>query len=267
MIGFFIASSCLGAIAGVSAGLFGIGGGLIIVPVLAWLLIQQNFNAEQAMITAVATSLASIITTSISSVLAHHKRGYILWERLRYLSIGVILGAIVGALIAEKISGEHLRLIFALFLFYVALQIGLQISNTETDNSENLADAGFTDYLAGLGIGLASAILGVGGGTLTVPYLLKRKVPMKNAVALASACGFPIALTGTTSYILLGIKQPNLPEWSLGYIYLPAFFAISLSSFFTAPVGAKLAHILPAQQLKRYFSLVLLLLAIKMLWY
>lgn len=261
---FFLASLLLGAIAGISAGLFGLGGGAVIVPVLAWLLTLQKIPQDLVMIMAVATSLSTIIFTSLSSIFAHHKRGYVLWGKIGYLSLGIVLGVIAGTFIAEQIPAAQLRLIFGLYLIYVSVQIGLQIDpSTLAEAKESAAlDSGM-----GIIIGTVSAILGIGGGTLTVPYLVYRRVPIKNAVATSSVCGFPIAVAATISYVLLGIKHAALPQWSLGYIYLPAFLGISLCSVFTAPLGAKLAHILPAEKLKRYFALVLFLIALKMLWH
>jgi uncharacterized protein len=263
MTEFFLVSLLLGAIAGITAGLFGIGGGTVIVPILAWMLTLQEIPEELVMIMAIATSLASIMFTSVSSIIAHHKRGYVLWDKVRYLSYGIVIGVTAGTFIAEHISAEHLRLIFAAFLFYFSLQILLQIN----PNAGDAEETPLLDYIAGIIIGAISSVLGTGGGTLTVPYLVQRKVPVKNAVAISSACGFPIAVAASISYVVLGMKHTGLPEGSFGYIYLPAFFGIALCSVFTAPIGAKLAHILPAEQLKRYFGLVLLLMAIKMLWH
>lgn len=264
MAEFLLASLLLGAIAGMSAGLFGLGGGVVIVPILAWMLTIQKIPEELVMIMAVATSLSTIIFTSVSSIFAHHKRGYVLWSKIRYLSLGIVMGVTAGAFIAEHITAERLRLIFGIYLIYVSLQILLQI------NPANLGDAKENPLLdSGIGIiiGAVSAILGIGGGTLTVPYLVHRHVPIKNAVATSSVCGFPIAVAATISYALLGMKNSSLPEWSFGYVYLPAFLGISLCSVFTAPLGAKLVHILPAEKLKRYFALVLFLIAVKMLWH
>lgn len=264
MTGFFLASLIIGIIAGITAGLFGIGGGTVIVPALVWLFTVHGIPEELVMIMAIATSLATVLFTSLSSIFAHHKRGYVLWDKVLYLSFGIVIGVTGGTLAAEHISGEHLRLIFAVFLFYFSLQILFQINpNTPGDEEETP----LLDYIAGIGIGTVSAVLGTGGGTLTVPYLVHRKVQIKNAVAISSACGVPIAIAATISYAILGMKHTGLPEGSFGYIYLPAFFGIALCSVFTAPIGAKLAHVLPAEKLKRYFALVLFLMSAKMLWH
>lgn len=259
---FFAASLLLGVIAGITAGLFGLGGGTVVVPALVWMFTLHGIPEELVMIMAVATSLATVIFTSLSSLLAHHKRDYVLWDKVLYLSWGIVIGVALGAFVAEHISPEHLRLIFALFLIYVALQILLQLDPNMLGDTE---ETPLLDYIAGIFIGGVSAVLGTGGGTLTVPYLVHRKVPIKNAVAVSSACGFPIAVAASISYVILGMKHTGLPEGSFGYIYLPAFFGIALCSVFTAPIGARLAHVLHAKKLKRYFAVVILIMAVKML--
>ncbi|MGR8980556.1 MAG: sulfite exporter TauE/SafE family protein [Gammaproteobacteria bacterium] len=258
----FLAGSVLGIISGLSAGLFGIGGGLFIVPFLAMLFSAHSFHPDLVMIMSVATSLATIMFTSLSSVLAHHRLGSMVWEKVINLSPGIMAGAVIGALVAHFISGGLLRTLFIIYLLYVALQLALQTRPkpgrlTATKNQ---------DRIAAVMIGLLSAILGIGGGTMIVPYLVYFQSSMRNAVAVASACGFPIALAGTISYGVLGWEATHLPAWSFGYIYLPSFFGIVLTSIFTAPYGAKLANTIPAQKLKRYFSILLLVIALKMIW-
>lgn len=262
MIEVFSASLLLGVFAGLSAGLFGIGGGLIVVPVLAVLFSAQGFNPERVMIMSVATSLATIIFTSIASVLAHHRLGSVIWEKVTGLGPGIIVGAAVGAVVADQIPADGLRVFFIIYLVYVSVQLALEVKL----KSGRLKASRELDNAAAVVIGLLSAILGIGGGTLIVPYLVYFQTPMRNAVAASSACGLPVAVAGTVSYAALGWNAPELPEWSVGYIYLPAFFGIVLTSIFTAPVGAKLANRLPAQKLKRYFSLLLLVMAGKLIW-
>jgi len=256
------ASLILGTFSGLLAGLFGIGGGLIIVPILVSLFsIQQIIMPEQQMIFAIATSLATIIFTASSSVFAHHRQGNVLWAKVARLTPGIILGAALGAMIADEISADNLRFIFIAYLTYVAFKMALQLKPREGLVKKNIKSL---DYAAGGGIGLLSSILGIGGGTLTVPFLVTCQIPMKNAVAISSACGLPIAFAATVSYIFLGLQQPQLPVWSLGYIYLPAFSGIVICSVLTAPLGAKLASKLPATKLKRYFSIMLFIMAVKM---
>lgn len=263
MTDIFLASVVLGMVAGLLAGLFGIGGGLVIVPVLVVLFSVQKFPAELVMLMSVATSLATIILTAISSVWAHHRLGSVVWFKVFRLSPGIMIGAAVGAVAAKHISADALRYILVIFLLYVGTQMALQIKPKSGDVQQSRA----LDYIVAVIIGLLSSIVGIGGGTLTVPYLIHGQMLMRNAVAVASACGLPIAVAGTVSYMLLGWNVPHLPEWSLGYVYLPAFLGIGVSSIFTAPIGAKLAHRLPAQSLKRYFSLLLFAMAAKLMWH
>lgn len=261
MLELFIFSLFLGAIAGLLAGLFGLGGGVIIVPALVWLFSTHQFPAEHIMILAIATSLATIIATSISSILSHQKLGNVLCDSVFRLSPGILFGASIGAMTATFIEENLLKWFFIAYLLYVGFRMAIQPNN----DTHLKRPKKWLDYLVGNGIGLLSAFLGIGGGTLTVPYLVSRQTPMKKAVATSSACGLSIAISGTLVYTFLGLKIPNLPEWSFGYIYLPALCGITLCSILTAPIGAKLANKLPAKQLKRYFSIVIFLIAIKMI--
>jgi len=263
MEAFFLASLLLGAFAGLAAGLFGIGGGVVIVPILAWLLKNQGIANELVMIMAIATSLASIIFTSLMAILSHLHHSIIKWRSVFYLGLGIVLGVGLGSFVTHHINTDQLRLLFAVFLFYIGLQMWLAITPHPTESKESP----LSDYLMGILTGAVSSLSGTGGGTLIVPYLVSRQLPMKNAVATSSACGLPIALSASIAYALLGLQHGSLPEYSFGYIYLPAFLGIALSSSFTVPVGAKLARSLPAQQLKRYFAIVLFLLAGKLLWH
>jgi uncharacterized protein len=263
MMDIFLASVLLGTVTGILAGLFGIGGGLVIVPVLVMLFTAHGFSANVVMIMAVASSLAAIILTAISSVLAHHRLGSVLWAKVFSLTPGIMLGAVAGAVLAKQISADTLRLILVVFLLYVGVQMALQLK----PKAGVVKQSKLLDAIAGVVIGAVSAIVGIGGGTLTVPYAVYGQLAMRQAVAIASACGLPIAVVGTISYVLLGWHDARLPEWSLGYVYLPAFLGVSLSSIFTAPIGAKLAHRLPAATLKRYFSLLLFIMAGKLLWH
>ncbi|KAF3978595.1 MAG: sulfite exporter TauE/SafE family protein [Methylococcales symbiont of Iophon sp. n. MRB-2018] len=258
---FFLLALLLGAIAGLLAGLFGLGGGVIIVPALLWLFTEQQFPEQEMMIMAVATSLATIVLTSISSSISHYKLGNIIWAKVFKLTPGILLGSVVGAKLADWITADNLKWFFISYLIYVGLRMGYK-SNPKIGGEKISA---WMDYPVGNGIGLISSLLGIGGGTLTVPYLLSSQIAMKNAVAISSVCGLPIALSGATTYIWLGWEKTTLPEWSLGYVYLPAFLGITICSILTAPIGAKLANRLPAKKLKRYFSIVILLIAIKMI--
>ncbi|MCF7986281.1 MAG: sulfite exporter TauE/SafE family protein [Methylovulum sp.] len=262
MVDMILASLVLGLIAGLLAGLFGIGGGLVIVPVLVILFTQQGLPPEHILLMAIATSLATIILTAISSVSAHHRLGAVIWPKVYRLSMMIILGAGIGASVAKQLPTDILRYFLVTFLVYVGGLMALEIKPKASKQQPSR----YLDGIVALFIGLISSLVGIGGGTLTVPYLVHGQMPIRNAVAVASACGLPIALAGTVSYVTLGWHNPSLPNWSLGYVYLPAFAAVSITSIITAPLGAKLANQLPATKLKRYFAILLFIMAAKLLW-
>ncbi len=253
-----------GCFSGVLAGLFGVGGGLVLVPFFALLFAQQGIASELVMLMAVATSLATIIVTSIATVLAHQRLGAVIWPYVWRLSAGIVLGVVAGAYAADYLLSANLRFIFALYMLYVAVQMVMQLRPKAAVQTTKLTSLTLT--IAGLVIGFVSAVLGIGGGTLTVPLLAKYQIPMRNTVAVSSACGLPIALAGSISYALLGWQKVGLPEGSFGYIYLPAFLGVVLSSILVAPIGAKWANSLPTKKLKQYFSIVLFVVAGKLLW-
>lgn len=263
MISLFITSLVLGLVAGVLAGLFGIGGGLVIVPVLAFVFKGQGYPPDTILLMAVATSLATIVLTAISSVLAHHRLGAVIWAKVWRLSPMIMVGSALGAVVAKQLPADMLRWVLIVFLVYVGIQMAFQFKPKPGLTTQPL----WLDGIAATVIGLMSAIVGIGGGTLTVPYLVYCQVPMRNAVAVSSACGLPIAIAGTASYALLGWDVAGLPDWSVGYVSLPAFVGVGLTSILTAPIGAKLANRLPAAQLKRYFSVLLWVMAAKLLWH
>jgi uncharacterized membrane protein YfcA len=263
MISIFIASLILGLLTGVLAGLFGIGGGLVIVPVLAFVFKDQGFPPDITLLMAVATSLASIMLTAISSVIAHHHLGAVIWPKVWRLVPMIMVGSAAGAVVAKQLPTDALRWVLVIFLIYVGVQMALDLKPKPGADKQPL----WLDCVAATVIGLMSAIVGIGGGSLTVPYLVYGQLPIRNAVAISSACGLPIAIAGTASYALLGWNAPDLPTWSFGYVSLPALVGVGLTSILTAPLGAKLAHQLPAAQLKRYFSVLLWIMAVKLFWH
>lgn len=258
----FVYCALFGSISGVLAGLFGIGGGVVLVPFFLWLFTKQGFPQDTVMHTAIATSLATIIITSISSVTAHHRLGSLLWDIVAKLTPGVFIGAIIGAALADHLPADSLRMFFAVYLFFVGVEMAFQWQPKRAKEQASSVVLRFS----GVVIGILSSILGIGGGTLTVPLLSRFNVPMRNAVAVSSACGLPIAISGTISFAVLGWNKPGLSEGSIGYIYWPAFVGIVLTSTLMAPVGAKLAHKLPTKSLKRFFSLLVLAITLKMVW-
>ncbi|MBX9712504.1 MAG: sulfite exporter TauE/SafE family protein [Pseudomonadaceae bacterium] len=243
----------LGACAGVLAGLFGVGGGLIIVPVLVFSFAAQGFAPEVLTHLAVGTSLATIIFTSINAVLEHQRKGAVRWELVRWMTVGILLGAGVGALTAAAIQGPMLQKIIGVFALVIAVQMALELKPKAGAAVPGPLGLSF----AGAVIGWASAIFGIGGGSLSVPFLTWRSVPMQQAVATSSACGLPIAAASALSFILVGWQNPQVPEWSLGFVYLPAMAGIAITSMFFARFGARLAHKLSPRLLKRLFALLL----------
>lgn len=251
----------VGAVAGIIAGLLGLGGGIVIVPALFFIFIQLDFPEPVLMHLAVATSLATIIFTAISSTLAHHRKGAVLWPVVRLLVPGIVAGALLGAVIADYMPSEHMRMAFGIFELLVALQIGFEF---RPDSARQLpGNSGMS--LAGGVIGSLSTLLGIGGGTLTVPYLVWCNVNIRNAVAVSAACGLPIALAGCIGMVITGWDNAHLPPNSIGYVYWPAALCILLASVLTAPLGARLAHALPLATLKKTFAVVLAIIGLRML--
>lgn len=257
----FLLYPLVGAFVGVIAGLFGVGGGLIVVPFLVFIFRGQGMAPEIIMHLAIGTSLATIMVTSLSSVRAHHRHGAVLWPVFRKLTPGIIAGTLLGAAIVDQLPNNALRIIFGVFELLVAAQIGFGIKTAPHRQLPGRAGMNTTGGV----IGAVSAIVGIGGGTLTVPFLVWCNIGIRQAVATSAACGLPIAVAGTTGLIIAGWNATQLPTWSTGYIYWPAFAGIALASVLFAPLGAKLAHTIPADKLKRFFALFLAALGVRML--
>ena len=251
----------LGSFAGVIAGLLGVGGGLIIVPVLAWLYHLQNFSAALVMQLAVGTSLATIVFTALSSSLAHHRRGAVNWPLMVQLSLGIVVGAWFGGLLAVWLGGVVLALLFGVFELVVAAQMGFGVK----PSAHRVAPGAVRNAVAGLLIGGLSALLGIGGGTLSVPWLVWHNIDMRQAVATSAACGLPIASVGMLGFVMVGWQQVGLPVGSTGFVYWPAVAVISLASVASAPFGAHLAHRLAQRHLRKIFAVFLTLLGLSMI--
>ncbi|SNT70970.1 sulfite exporter TauE/SafE family protein [Psychrobacter sp. LV10R520-6] len=232
-----------GAFAGVFAGLFGVGGGLIIVPILVWVFTAYDFSPDVITHLAIGTSLATIIVTSISSLTAHNKRGGVRWGVWRSMAPGLIIGSLIGAGVAESIDGKVLQAIIGVGALLVAAKM-LFISNKEQVSKP--PPSASTQFGAGTSIGLASSIFGIGGGSLTVPFLNWAGLPMKQSVGTAAVCGLPIALAGALGFAWFGKNVENLPYGAIGFVHFTGFLCISIASFITAKIGAKFAHQLPA---------------------
>ena len=250
----------LGAFAGVLAGLLGVGGGLVIVPVLTFIFTAQHLPEAHILHLALGTSLASIMFTSISSLRAHHGRGAVDWIAVRRISAGIVVGTFCGSWVAAQLSTRFLKGFFVVFLYYVATQLLLNIKPKPHRQLPGWA------AMSGVGaaIGGISSLVGIGGGTMSVPFLVWCNTAMHRAIGTSAAIGFPIALAGTVGYVTNGLSVP-LPQYSLGFVYLPALAGIAATSIVTAPLGAKLAHSLPIDQLKRIFALLLIVMGTKML--
>lgn len=252
----------LGAFAGLIAGLFGVGGGLIIVPALLIAFAWQGISPEVATHLAIGTSLATIIVTSISSVHTHHRRGAVDWVIVVAMAAGIATGSVLGVFTARGLSGPALQFAFGIFALLIAAQMGFGLS--ASPNRELPARMGL--FGAGGVVGWVSALFGIGGGSLTVPFLSWCNVPMQRAVATSAACGLPIAIVGASTNVVAGWQHPALPEWSSGFIYWPAFTGIVISSFIFARIGAKLAHLLSPLVLKRCFAVFLMAIGLRLIF-
>jgi len=250
-----------GAVAGIFAGLLGIGGGIIIVPVLAMVFTSQGVSIDVLMHVAIGTSLATIVVTSLSSIRAHQKHKAIDWQVVRVITVGVFVGGLIGAAIAKIIPGEDLKLFFSIFMFLIAAQ--MYFGNTTKAHRTLPAKPGM--ILAGTGIGTVASLMGVGGGSMTVPFLTWCNMSIRKAVATSAAIGFPIAVAGTIGFIITGWSVADRPVMSFGYVNLPALISIVIASVLSAPLGAWIAHRISPVILKRVFAAFLVILAIRML--
>jgi len=250
-----------GAIAGLMAGMLGIGGGLVIVPGLVMVFVSHGFADATLMHFAIGTSLASIVVISVSSLLAHHRLGSVDWLIVGRMTPSIVVGALGGARLAGYVSSQGLGMFFGAFELLVALQLAFAFQPAAHRPVPRKAGLG----LAGAVIGAVSALLGIGGGSLTVPFLLWNRVDIRTAVGTAAACGLPIAMGGAAGFAMGSMSAGSSPGLSTGFIYWPAVAGIVLASVPMAPVGARLAHRLPQKTLQRVFSLLLAVTGLKML--
>ncbi len=252
----------LGVAIGFFAGLLGIGGGAMMVPVLAMMFPAQGFPFETKMQVILATSMATIMFTSISSVRAHHARGAVNWQAMWSMIPGILVGSLVGARVVKHLSTAFLGIFFICFLFYTATQMLVNVKPKASRTLPGMAGL----FAAGAVLGFLSAMVSVGGAFFTIPFLTWCNVPAHTAIGTSAALGFPIAVFTTIANVFNGWDVPNVPQPSLGYVYLPALIGISITSMLTAPFGARLAHRLPVQTLKRIFAVLLYVLGVRMLW-
>lgn len=258
VIGFLLT----GIVAGLLAGLFGLGGGIIIVPALIFILSFQGISPDVVTHLAVGTSLATIIPTSLSSMSSHHQKGGIDWFTFRFLAPGICLGAVLGVVTAVRISGLVLQSVIGVFAILVAWHLYRGVRNQTTRRMPGHKRL----MILGGAIGYVSAVFGIGGGTVTVPLLTRYGMAMKRAVGTASACGLPIAIIGALFNMLLGYAHPLLPAFSTGFVYWPAFLGIVAVSVPFARLGAVLMHRLPVDKLRYLFAFLLLLIGLKFIF-
>lgn len=252
----------LGGCTGFLAGLLGIGGGMIIVPLLTFIFSRLGFPTDHLVHIAVATATGTILFTSISSAREHHRHGAVRWRTVAGMAPGIVAGSLLGPQVVGVMSTSALAAFFALFVTLSATQ--MLLDRKPKPSREMPKTAGL--FGVGGGIGLISSMVGAGGGFISVPFQVWCNVPLRNAVATSAALGLPIAAAGTVGFIVAGLRESGLPQYSLGFIYLPALFSIVVGSVLSAPVGARAAHRWPVKTLKRIFACVLYLLAGYMLW-
>jgi uncharacterized protein len=253
----------LGAVVGFIAGMLGIGGGMLMVPFIMVILSQQGgFPPDSVVKIAIATSLATILFTSISSVRAHNKRGAVRWDIVRTLAPGILIGSLLGAQVAGALKGPTLALCFALFVGFLATQMLLDRKPAPTRQLPKTAGM----FGTGGVIGVVSAIVGAGGGFISMPFMAWCNVAVHHAVATSAALGFPIALAGTLGYLFAPSAPAGLPAGTFGFVYFPALAAIAATSVITAPLGAKAAHAMPTKTLKKVFAFMLYAVSAYMLY-
>ena len=254
----WLAYLAIGATVGFLAGLLGIGGGMVMVPMLAFVFTAKGFPLEHLMHLSLPTSMATIPFTSV----AHHRHGAVDWAVAKSMAPGIVAGALLCAIGAGFVPTRPLAIFFSCFLFYAALQMFVEV---KSNPSRKLPGPGGL-FAAGAAIGGFSSLLAAGGAFLSIPFFVRCNVPLKRAIGTAAANGFPIAMAGTLGYVIQGSRVSGLPEWSLGYVYLPAMALIVATSMPLAPLGARLAHRLPVKPLRVLFALTLLALALRMAW-
>ena len=258
-----------GTIAGLLAGMFGIGGGMIIVPALIYIFKAQGMPIDVITHVGIGTSLSTIIITSISSLRAHNIKGGVNWDVWKHMAPGLVIGSLMGAGVASIIQGDSLQAIIGSGAFLVGLKMLFLRNKSLDENDFSRLPSRVKQTSLGGFIGIVSAIFGIGGGTLTVPILSYCGLKIQHAVGTSAACGLPIAASGAIGFFIfgqfssMGVKE-TLPSGVYGFVHIYAFVCVSFASFLTAPIGAKFAHKLPAATLKKTFAVLLLVVGIKL---
>lgn len=251
----------IGAAVGFLAGLLGIGGGAVMVPLLVFVFTAQGLPGEQILHIALGTAMATIMFTSIASMRAHHAHGAVDWKIARALAPGILAGSFSAALLAGFIPTRPLALIFTVLVFYAATQILFELRPKSTRDLPGSAGL----FGAGAVIGAVSSLMAAGGAFLCIPFLAWCSVPLRRAIGTSTAVGLPIAVAGAAGYILQGLFAEGLPQWTLGYVYLPALVLVAAASMLAAPWGARVAHRLPVKRLRVAVALLLYAVALRLL--
>jgi uncharacterized membrane protein YfcA len=257
----WLAYLAIGSVVGFFAGLLGIGGGMVMVPMLAWAFTAQGLAAEHIVHLALGTSMATIMFTSVSSMRAHHAHDAVDWKVARGMAPGILTGSFLAALAAGLIPTRPLAVMFTMLVFYAATQI---LFDLRPKRSRELPGPTGV-FAAGAGIGAISSLLAAGGAFMCIPFLVWCSVPVRRAIGTAAAVGLPIAVAGTAGYVLQGLRVAGLPAATLGYVYLPALALVVITSMLAAPIGARVAHRVPVKRLRIVFAAVLYALAARML--
>jgi uncharacterized membrane protein YfcA len=257
----WLAYLATGLAVGFFAGLLGIGGGAVLVPILVLVFTAQGLAPDHVLHLALGTAMASIMFTSISSMRAHHAHGAVDWDIARAMAPGILAGAFCAALVAGLIAKRPLALMFSGLVFYAATQILFDLRPKQSRELPGAAGL----FAAGAGIGAVSSLLAAGGAFLCIPFLAWCSVPLRRAIGTAAAVGLPIAFAGALGYVVQGLRVEGLPSPSLGYVYLPALALVVVTSMLAAPFGARVAHRLPVRRLRMIFALLLYALAVRML--
>ncbi|NLC27266.1 MAG: sulfite exporter TauE/SafE family protein [Campylobacteraceae bacterium] len=260
-IEWIVAFLILGAVVGFMAGLLGIGGGGIMVPVLTTIFLAKGMDTAHVVHMALGTSMAAIIFTSFSSMRAHHKKGAVLWSVVKLMAGGVVLGTFGATFIATLMKSSHLAIFFAIFMTFASIQMAMD----KKPKAGRILLPPFVLFGGGVVVGSVSALVSIGGGSLTVPFLVWQNTDVKKAIATSAAVGFPLSIAGTVGYVVNGLLSSSGEPMTLGFVYIPAVLIIAIVSYFTAPLGASVAHKLPVSSLRKIFALLLMILAIKML--
>ncbi len=252
----------IGIVVGFIAGMLGIGGGTTLVPLLVFVFTAEGFSGDKIIHLALGTTITSIIFTSISSIKAHHSRGVVRWDIFRKGTPSLILGTLSGTFVADILNSISLAIFFVAFVYLTSIQLFFDSKKTIRTNFPGITGICITGFF----IGVISSLVGAGGGVLSIPLMVLCGIPIIQAVGTSAALGLPIALAGSAGYIYHGLGEPLLPSLSVGYIYIPALIGITIGTFFTVPIGARVAHRIPANYLKKIFAILLFFLATRMAW-